>query len=725
MALDNVKLATAIVEKMGGRQNIHSLTHCATRLRFILKDGSLCDIDGAKGINGVITVVVSGGQHQVVIGNTVADVYKEIVALIGEGASGANGDAADGASVQTVDPNNVRQIWKQNFSWYVKCGLTFRALLNKLIATIAGVFPPVLGVMAGGGLIKGITAIIVSIMLATGKTYDETQAIGTIIIFNAIGDAVFYFLPIVLGFAAGKKFGGSPYLCAVLGAALCYPTLLAVADNIWGGGKPEMNFLGFTILMPRYINSIIPILVASYFACIFEKWLNKRIPAVIKGFITPAIVLLVITSLTLLIVGPVTIWIGDGLSAAYKHLTSPMIGDFRLGEALAGVVIGAVWQVLVIFGVHWTLVPIIYQNLGATGTDTLGIYSGAGSMGQTGAALGLYLRQKKNKETKANTLSHFISGIFGITEPIIYGDTLPRKKPFVLGCVAGAIAGLCTALMGVEIYAAGPIGIIGWTVSIPTGADGHTSWMPFIGSVLGTLIAIGLGCLLVYFTYKDDTTAPKAVLLGDDGDSGNTGTISNDANNFVSNNIDNSNNFVSKENASSFDKNDSKEYNIGINSDVADTTNQGENMSIKLYSPLNGKIKPLSECSDPAFDMMGKGVVIVPTFGKLHAPCDATVTVVFETGHMIGLKAKNGAEIILHMGIDTVELNGKHFKTLVKVGDKVQRSQALAEFDINEIKTAGYSIETPVLITNHDSFKKIDIVASGDVTVGDEIIKIK
>lgn len=627
MAIDNSKLARDLIEAVGGKGNVASVVHCATRLRFKLKDNAKASADKAKRLAGVVTVVEKAGQFQVVIGNTVPEVYKEVVKVGGfDNLESSGGD--DGP--------------KGN-------------ILNRLIDTIAGIFPPLLGAMCGGGLIKGLLAI-------CGAAGWLTPEMGTYVVLNAIGDSVFYFLPVMLGFSAGRKFGGNPYLTSLIGASLVYPTLVELAGGLGGG---QITFLRIPMVLMNYTSSVIPILFASYLCCKLEAVLRGKLHAAIRNFVTPMLCLLTVVPLTLFIIGPASLWLSNTLAAGYQMLP----------DILGGIVVGALWQVLVIFGIHWGFVPVMINHVMTLGFDTLGPVANTAAMSQTGAAFGMFLKMK-NKDAKGMTFSSVIAGIFGITEPIIYGITLPRKKPFIMGVIGGACGGAVLGAMGGKMFSMGALGVLGLPSSIDP-VNGITN--AFWGVVLGMLVAFVVSAALNYITYKDDTMEPAA-----EGPKG--GKL------------------------------------------PANAANSGAAARTKtVLSPMNGTVIPLSKAKDPvhAQEALGKGVMVIPDDGKVYAPFNGTVAIVYDTRHALGLVSDDGVELLIHIGMDTVSLGGKYFKSHVVQDQKITTGQLLLEFDINKLREEGFELESPIIVTNTPEYQSVAQVSGDKVTKSAKLIEVK
>ncbi|NLZ46313.1 MAG: PTS transporter subunit EIIC [Clostridiales bacterium] len=622
---DYTSLAQELLKAIGGAQNIQNVSHCATRLRFNLKDNKLANTEKVKTIQGIITVVEKAGQFQVVIGNTVPEVYKAVIEVGGI----------------TEDSTKENELKKGG------------NILSKLIDTIAGIFPPVLGALCGAGLIKGLLAILTTFNVLKPE-------MGTYVILNAIGDSVFYFLPVLLGFAAGRKFGGNPYLTALIGAALIHPTLVSAAGT-------TITFLKIPVSVLNYSSTVIPILFAAWVCCKIEKFLQKRLPSSIKNFVTPMFCLLITIPITLMLIGPVTTFVADWLAKGYSWL-------FDLNSIVAGAVIGALWQVLVIFGVHWGFIPVMLNNLTTVGYDTLGPMAQIGAMSQTGAAFGVSLKMK-NKATRGGTISTVISGIFGITEPIVYGVTLPRKKIFAMGMIGGAAGGAVAGVFGAAAYSVGALGIFSIPSTIsPDGGLGKTFWGALIGMIVSFLVA----AILSFLVYKDDTV--KEPETASENDNQNKLKSSGDT--------------------------------IVINQSV-------------VYSPMSGKVLPLTESEDPvhAQEALGKGVLIIPNEGKVYSPFDGTIEIVYDSKHAIGMTSNEGVELLIHVGMDTVKLKGKYFTPHVSNGDKVKKGQLLLDFDIDKISKEGYNLESPIIVSNTFDYDNVDTI-SGTVRSEDELITV-
>lgn len=614
------KLAKEIIELIGGKENVNSVVHCVTRLRFKLKDEKKADTDKLKNHDGVITVMQSGGQYQVVIGNHVNDVYKAVV---------AEGGFESAKPVDADDENQEK---------------------SSFIDIVASIFTPVLGLLAATGMIKGFNALFVALgWISNAPVNAETGAAestyGIYALLNAVGDGFFYFLPIFLGYTAIKKFGGTTFIGMAIGAALVHPSLATIkagetVGTLFSGTMFEsaiqIKFLGIPVILMSYASSVIPIILAAYVAAKVENKLRKITPDVVKSFGVPALTLIIVVPLTFLLIGPVATWAGllIGQATLWVYESVPVV---------AGLIVGGFWQVFVIFGLHWGLVPIKYSNLAAFGSDPFLAMTFAASFAQIGAVLAVIVRTK-NKKLKSLGLPAFLSGLFGVTEPAIYGITLPLKKPFIMSCIAGGIGGAIIAVLGARSYMAGPLGIF----AIPTyiSPEGITSG--FYGMLIAIVVAFVIGFILTYlFGLK----------------------------------------------------------NVEGDKDKVKAKNEEE-----ILSPMNGVIVSITSVPDKVFasQTMGKGIAIDPSDGRVVSPVDGVVTTLFETKHAIGITSENGAEILIHIGMDTVNLRGEHFVSHIKQGDQVNAGDLLVEFDIKKIINEGYSVLTPVIVTNTADYSHIE-----------------
>ncbi|WP_434747773.1 PTS beta-glucoside transporter subunit IIABC [Pantoea sp. Lu_F5_004] len=612
-------LAQDILSHIGGRENIVSLVHCATRLRFKLKDNHKADAEGLKKNPGVIMVVESGGQFQVVIGNHVHDVWLAVRTEAG----------------LTEEPSSVKEE-----------DAVAGNLLSRLIDIVSGIFTPFIGVLAASGILKGLLA------LAVVCGWLSVQS-GTYKIWFAASDALFFFFPLVLGYTAGKKFGGNPFITMVIGGALTHPTMIAAFNASQQSVAITDAFLGIPVTWFNYSASVIPIILAAWVSCWLEKQSSRRLPASMKNFFAPLICLSVTVPLTFLVIGPLATGLSQMLANGYQWI-------YALAPWLAGAALGALWQVCVIFGLHWGLVPLMINNLAVLGHDSMLPMLLPAVMGQVGAALGVFLRSRDARQ-KMLAGSSVTAGIFGITEPAVYGVNLPLRRPFIFGCVAGAIGGAIVGFSSTHVYSFGFANIFTIAQMIPPGGVDSTLW----GGIAGTLVALILSCgmtLVAGMPRKSTPDAVSPVIPGEDDIlSPMTGTV----------------------------------LALG---QIPDPTF--------------------------ASGLLGKGAAIIPSDNKVIAPFAGEVASLFQTRHAIGLLSHSGVELLIHVGIDTVRLGGKPFTAHVKVGDTFSAGDLLMEFDRQAILDAGYDLATPIIITNSDEYPEVMTVAGTAVTAGTPLLSV-
>lgn len=474
-------LARIIIQNVGGKNNIISVAHCITRLRFKLKDESKANKEVLESTDGVIKVMQAGGQYQVVIGNQVNDVYDAVLEVGHLAAAGAVDE--EGNAVEETSGGGKK------------------SPVSLLIDVISGTLQPTLGVMAATGIIKGLLALFDFLGLIPAAS-------GTYQVWYAVADGFFYFMPIVLGYTAAKKFKVNEFIGMAIGIALCYPAMVnstagTVLGTVFTGTAFEMSyyltFFGIPVIMPAsgYTSSVVPIILAVAIAAPLEHWLKKVIPDVIKLFVVPFVTLIVMVPLTYLVIGPIASILCSILSLFFNAIYSiPVVGGL-----IGGVLIGAFWQVLVIFGLHWSLVPLAMINYSLLGYDFILSPYFCVSFAQTFVVLAIVLKTKDEKLKKI-AIPAFISGIFGVTEPAIYGVTLPKKTPFIYSCIAGAIGGAFTGLMRTRSYSIGGLGLFGLPSFIDTtGVMGLTN---MIYILIAILIASVAGFAMTYVLYKDE-----------------------------------------------------------------------------------------------------------------------------------------------------------------------------------------------------------------------------
>ncbi|WP_311055470.1 beta-glucoside-specific PTS transporter subunit IIABC [Enterococcus faecium] len=616
------KLANSIVDLVGGNENIQSLTHCITRLRFKLKDENLADDDQISKLEGVVTVVHAGGQYQVVIGNHVGLVYEEIQ-----------------GSVSNTD---TEEEVKGSF-------------FAKLIDIISACFSPILSVLCATGMIKGINAL----MIAVGA-YTVTD--GTYLILNAIGDSFFFFLPVLLGYTSAQKFKVNPFVGLAIGLSMCYPSIqlnvlregAATIGSVMGIDYYQ-TFLGLPFVGGNYTGTVIPVLFMMVLAAQIQKLMKKIVPELIQSFFVPFFVLIITLPIGFLVIGPIVSLLTDLLGSGFMEL-------YGISPIVFALLVGFAWQIMVIFGLHWSLVPIFLLNISTYGSDYISGAIFSTSFAQTGVVLAMYFKLRDQK-LKTLCIPALVSGLCGVTEPAIYGLTLPKKKPFIYSLIGASIGGGISGIAGARVYMMGGTGIFGLPQFIsPEGSLYSLVWM-----VVSCAVALVVGFLLTFLLWSDKETIEV----------------------------------------------DEKKKSI-------------QTGPTKINSPISGEVKPLSRASDPVFSggMMGKGVLILPTDESVYSPIEGIVATLFPTLHAIGLLGDDGLEILIHIGMNTVELNGEGFDAFVSQGDRVTKGQLLLKFDRELIQSKNYLLETPVVVTNSSTYENFEVDADESISANQTLITV-
>ena len=618
---DYEKLAVDIINAVGGKENIVKAARCATRLRLVLKETPKDAHKKVSELTGVITVVENNGQFQVVIGTHVGKVFDKVQTIVD-----LDDSSKDEAPKGTI--------------------------LNRVIATMSAVFAPFIYILAAAGILQGCLILI-------NMAYPSFQSTGTYEVLSFMSWAPFTFLPIFIAITASRHFKCNMFIAVACCAALVSPTWSEIAARIAGG--ENISFLGIALAETTYTSSVLPPLFLVWILSYVEKFVEKSLPDVVKSLFTPLLCMIIMVPLTIVAIGPVSDNLATAIANGYNSL-------YNFAPALAAAVIGGLWQIVVIFGVHWGVTPMCLANYDMYGMDTFQAFQTMVVVAQMGAAFGVFLKAKK-METKNVSLSAGITGIFGITEPAIYGVTLKYKKPFICGCVAGALGAVVASFFNVAYYAyAGLPGLL--TVVNAINPENPTSIM---GIAIGCAIAVIGSIILV-----------QIVGFGEE----------------------------------------SEEVKEDIIKEVA-TTLLDNNKEIK--NPLSGKVLPLSKVEDAVFSSgaMGNGIAIDPTDNKVYAPFDGTVEFIAETKHAIGLKSDDGIELLIHVGMDTVKMNGKGFDVKTKVNERVKEGDLLLEFDRNEIQKEGYSLITPVVITNSNNYEQDELCIDEEALFGKSIINLK
>ncbi|MEK4044070.1 beta-glucoside-specific PTS transporter subunit IIABC [Paenibacillus sp. FSL H8-0048] len=614
--MNTKELSKEILKLVGGEENIDQVTHCMTRLRFNLNDNNRADKAALQKTDGVMGVMINGGQFQVIIGNDVPVVYNDLIGNMSVSPE------------KKASSDNVEKK-KQN-------------PLSKLFDFISGIFTPILPAITGAGMIKGIVALLV----AVGWMGTENS---TYIILSAIGDGAFYFLPIVLAISAARKLGSNMYIAAAIGAAILHPTV----TTLLGSGEP-VTFASLPVVAATYSSSVIPIVIAVWLASYVEKAVDKVTHASLKLIIVPTVTLLVIVPLTLIAVGPLGVIIGDGLTGGISWL-------FENTGLFAGLLLGGTMSLLIITGMHYALIPIMIASIAQLGYDYMIPIMMVANFAQAGSALGVSLRTK-NSKLKSLSLSTSITAFMGITEPAMYGVNMRLKKPFIAALIGGAAGGAFLSLFKVKAYVIGGLaGLSG--IPMVLGAT-------FVYSVIGFAIGAVVAAIVTYIIGFEDEPEAAAAPAVTPAESVHTSAAA---------------------------------------TTVIGAAAESKMVNQEVFSPIAGAVKPLSEVSDPAFseEIMGKGYAIQPSEGRVVSPVQGTVFSLSKSGHAIGLVSDSGAEMLIHIGIDTVKLKGLHFSPKVTAGTRVAVGDLLMEFNLVEIEKAGYSTITPVIITNIQQYQSI------------------
>ncbi|EGO5080217.1 PTS glucose transporter subunit IIA [Enterococcus faecalis] len=612
--MDYQAIAKEILKDVGGKDNIVDVTHCYTRLRFILKDTKQANKEALLQTEGVISVVESGGQYQVVLGNKVAHVYNALEPLLAQQLT---------TKTSTKEKNSLG---------------------NRILNTVAAIFTPVVPAIAASGMLKGILAI--AVMVANNFYQVDLKPLNTYIILSAASDALFYFMPVILGYSAAKVFKTNEYIAMVIGATLCYPTIVSLMTE-----ESAVTLFGLHVTKANYVSTVIPIILAIFILAYVQRFLEKVIPEVLKIIMVPTLSLLLMIPATLLLFGPIGIYLGDGVNWLYYYI-------MNFSPILLGGFIGGIWCVLVIFGAHRGLVPIGINDVARTGRQNLLAFAGAANFSQAGAAFGVFVRTK-NKDLKAVAASATVTALFGITEPAIYGANLRLKKPMIYAVASGAAGGALMGWGGSYGTAFANQGLL----TIPVYAEAGTK--AFICYLLGCGIAFFGAFLLTIFLGFNDLPL------------------------------------------------DESRQEPGLKTE-AGTVKEKQ----RIQAPVQGQLVSLDQINDEVFasQQMGKTLAIYPTEEQIVSLGNGQVTALYPTHHAIGLKLDNGAEILLHIGINTVELKGRGFERFVKAGERVRLGQKLLSFDKQIIQAAGYDPTVLVIVTNTAEMAVIETTKQTEIT---------
>ncbi|HEM4696927.1 TPA: PTS glucose transporter subunit IIA [Streptococcus suis] len=606
--------ALAILEAVGGEKNVLRATHCVTRLRLELKDENIVSDERVKSISGVLGIMKKNGQYQIILGNDVANYYKEFTAL------------------GKFDSDSVQQVKKAN-------------VLEQVIEYIAGSMTPLIPAMLGGGMIK----VLVIVLPMLGLLKADSQSISFLAFF---GDAPYHFMPIFLAYSASQKLKVTPALAMSVAGILLHPNFVQMVSS----GDP-LHFLGTPVTPASYGSSVIPILIMVWLMKYIEAVFNKVTPAITKSFLQPTLVLLVSGFIALVLVGPLGVIVGEGLS----QLVEQMHG---VAGWLTLAVLGAIMPFIVMTGMHWAFAPIFLAASIAT-PDVLILPAMLGSNLAQGAASMAVAFKSKNSNTKQIAFAAGFSALFaGVTEPALYGVTLKYKKPLYAAMIGGGLAGLFVGLTGVKAYLFAVPSLIALPQFIYSEAASNIT-----NAMIAAAISIIVTFILAYFLGIDEETSTVNL----------------------------------------------EKVAPGISSRK------------NVFSPLSGQILPLEKVNDATFSkkMLGEGVAIIPKDGKVYAPFDGAITSLFPTKHAIGLTSDEGVELLIHFGLETVELKGRGFVSHVSDGEKVEKGQLMLEVDVEMLVAEGYDIVTPVVVTNTQEYLDVLLLSTKEeVNYADDLLAV-
>lgn len=622
-SVDYKSLAADILKGVGGEENIVGATHCATRLRLRLRDEAKADTAAVEKLPGVITVMKAGGQYQVVIGNDVPTVFTEL----GRISRFGNEDTSEEAPAQGN-------------------------LFNRFIDMVSSIFSPILWPLAGAGLFKAFLS-----MATTFGWADPANQ--TFVILSAAADALFYFLPLFLAVTAARRFKTNQFTSMAIAGALVYPSIVALS----AAGAP-VDFAGIPLVMMNYTSSVIPIIVAVWLQGYLERFLLKILPSAFRNFMTPLLSIAIMVPLTLLTVGPITTFASQGISAGITAI-------FGFAPWLAGAIMGGLWQVFVLFGLHWGFVPIMANDLATTGYSLLMGPLVPAVLAQAAAMLAVAIRSRSAARREVAAPAALSGFLAGVTEPGIYGVNLPLKKPFYFGIAGGTVGGAIVAMGGSAANAF----VFASLLSLPA----YTTVGSFAMQLLGTGVAIAIAFILTF------VFGPRETAENDGG-------------------------------------------SLAPSTGIAGTTPAPAVAgSVKVLAPVSGAVINLADVNDKVFasGAMGAGIGIVPEEDSVYAPISGTVQAAMKTGHAYGIKSDDGVEVLVHIGIDTVQMDGEGFEAAVTRGQRVEAGDLLATVDRAKILAAGYDSTTLMVVTNTKALTAVVPLGTGHLTHGSPALDVE
>ena len=663
--MDYRKTAQEIYDHIGKKENIISAAHCATRLRLVIGDNAKADKEYIENIEGVKGVFFAQGQMQIILGTGVVNkVYDEFIQIAGVSESSKE----DLKKVAASRANPVQ----------------------RLIKTLGDIFVPIIPAIVASGFLMGIMEAL-NFMVNNGFLNIDTS--GSIYTFAQLfSNTAYTFLPILIAYSGAKVFGANPYLGAVIGMIMIHPNL----QNAWtvateGVQATQKVWFGlYSIDMVGYQGHVIPVIIAVWVLAQIEKRLHKVVPAMFDLFVTPLVSVFVTGYLTLSIIGPIFVAVENGLLNGIQWLIALPFG-------IGSFIMGAFYAPTVVAGVHHMYTIIDLGQISKFGVTYWLPLASAANIAQGGATLAVALKTKDQK-IKSMAVPSALSACMGITEPAIFGVNLRFGKPFVMGCVGGAVGALFASVTGLGATGTGVTGIFGILLCLNNP----------VSYILMFVIAFGAAFVLTWlFGYKDMAA-------------GENKTVEKNVENISAKSTENIERTKDIESVKT-------ETGVTENKEISKMEETADNVEdFSLYSALEGTAIPMSMVNDATFasEVLGKGVAVIPAKGKVVAPCDATVETVFDTKHAVGLSTESGMELLIHIGINTVELGGKYYTTHVKDGDQVKKGQLLVSFDMDKIKEAGYDVITPLIVTNSDDYKDVKVLYEGAVTFADKVLEI-
>ncbi len=621
--MDYSIVAKKVLEKVGGEKNIVSVTHCMTRLRFVLKDEGIVNDAEVKAIQGVAGVMKKAGQYMVIIGNDVAKCYQELLKL-------GNFDDSSGSGAGPKE--------KQN-------------LVMTILDVISGCMAPVIPAIIGAGMVR-VLLIVLGFLLPAENT--------TMQLLTVIGDCAFYFLPILVAFSAAKRFHTNPFLVAAVVGVLIHPNFIALLADT----EVSVTFLGIPVTSATYSSTLIPSILTAWAMSYIEKLVEKITPSITKNFLKPALILLISASVAFVILGPLGSLVGNVLAMAMSWIQAHV-------SVLAAVIMAAAMPFIVMTGMHWAFIPMVFAALDTSGGEFLMLPAMLVSNLAQGASCLAVSLKSKNSGLKQNAFASGCSALLaGVTEPALYGVSMPLKRPLAAVCIASGITGAIGGIMHLSAFAFATPSLVSFPQFI--GAERNNVMLAIVVAVIAMVLAFVLTWIMGFEDPADENELQKKVDTGTD-----------------------------------HAANDTAEKIV--------------------YCPLSGKAVPLSQVDDETFssEMVGKGFAVIPSEGKIYAPFHGEVVSVFPTKHAVGLKSDSGVEVLIHVGLETVELNGNHFTAHVKAGQRIRKGELILEFEPEKIKETGYDIVTPVIVTNCDEFSEVITLAKEQVKAMDPVIEMK